>query len=150
MKRIFVLWLLFVFSLPALAWNETAARKSLDYLNASVESKVPEFMEILDNDLAQINAIITLYKKNPEAIKTKKINDFGKACVSRSQQLLKTYDNYFLAAYKVYTNFDRSLTYDEWVNSVGISEISKFYEFYGLTEANLEDCQKIVERSTNH
>lgn len=147
MKRIFVLWLLFVFSLPALAWNETAARKSLDYLNTSIEPKLSEINNTLDDDFGHINAIKTLYKKNPEAIKTKEINSFTMGCIARSQKLLNMYNNHFLAAYKVYTNFDRSLTYDEWVDSVGICEISKFYEFHRATELNLEDCQKFYNLS---
>lgn len=151
MKKIFVLFCLICFSLPAFAWNEKGEQASLDLLNKLVYPQVHTFNQILYADEAKIRPIIQLYKQNPSLIKTPEINEFGKACVARNQNLLDLYEKeYFTPAYNEYLKYDKSLSLEDFINIVAISETSLFYDFYGFTEANLRDCQKIVERSTNH
>lgn len=150
MKRIFVLLCLICFSIPAFAWSDKGEQASLDLLNRLVNPRVHNFNQSLYADEAKIRPIIQFYKQNPNLIKTIEINEFGKACVARNQNLLNLYEKeYFTPAYNEYLKYDKSLTLEEWIYTVGTSEQSLFYDFYGFTEANLRDCQKIVERSTN-
>ena len=116
-----------------------------------VYSKIPLFKQVLYSDYANITRIISLYKQNPALIKTKPINEFGVACQRRHELLLVVYENeFFKPAYRHYLKSDHSLTYQQWKESIALSESSLFYDFYTLTEANLQDCTKIIERSTNH
>ena len=126
------------------------ADESLTYLNDRVYNNIPRFKQILYNDYSNIMRIINLYKQNPQFIKTKQINDFGLKCQQNSRLLLAVYENeFFKPAYNKYRQMDQSLTYEYWIDSVALSERSLFYDFYELTQANLRDCTKIVERSTN-
>lgn len=151
MKKLIVFICFIVLCLPVFAWNEKAETISLQFLNDSVYSSIPNFKQTLYNDNAEIQRIIKLYKQNPEFIKTKEIYNFGLACKKRNQNLLAVYDNeFFKPAYKEYLKLDNSLSFYDWKDSVALSEISLFYDFYTFTESNLIDCEKIIERATNH
>lgn len=151
MRRLIYILLLLLLSSPCLAWNEKAADDSLQFLNDSVYNKIPTFKQSLYNDYAEIVRIIGLYKQNPNLIKTNQIHEFGLACQRRNQTLLSVYENeYFKPAYKKYAMIDNSIDFEFWKDCVALAEGSLFYDFYTLTEANLQDCTKIVERSTNH
>ena len=150
MRYFLLLCFLFV-CLPVNAWNEKAAETSLQYLNDSVYTSVPSFKQSLYSDYAEIQKIITLYKTNPSSIKTKEINNFGLACKNRNQNLLNKYEkDFFKPAYIKYLELDKTLSYEDWKESVAVSETSLFYDFYTFTEANLRDCEKIISRSTSH
>lgn len=105
-------------------------------------------MKSIHSDEVRIDEIKANYKVNPNSIKNKKVNAFTFACIQRNQNLLNTYNNeYFKPAYNEYKKYDTSETFQDWIYSVGLSEISKFYEFYRITELNLEDCQKFYTLS---
>ena len=151
MKKAIILLIVFFFTLPSYAWSEKAYQKSLSYLNQSVKPNVKSIKQSVKSDSSKIVEIVKLYKLNPELIKTKEINEFGYSCKQRNEILTKSYnDNYFKPAYKEYLKYDKSMNFDEWVNTTALCEISEFYDFYTLTERNIEDCQKIIERSTSH
>ena len=151
MKKIITILTFITLCLPSLAWNEKAADLSLQYLNNSVYSKIPVFKQSLYNDYAEIQRIINLYKKSPDLIKTNEINNFALACTTRNQNLLSVYENeFFKPAFSEYRELDKSMSYEDWKNSVAMSEVSLFYDFYTFTEANLRDCEKISVRSTSH
>ena len=140
--------LFFLIYSQAFAFNENAADISLDFLNHSVHSKVHSFMKMLYVDENWINLIKTKYKQNPQFIKTKEINKLALSCIQRNKKMLKMYKNdYFIPAYQKYKKLDTSLSLQDWIYSVGLSENSEFYEFYRFTESNLEDCQKLYKYS---
>ena len=151
MKK-FILFICFIFlCFPVFAYDEKGAQESLNYLNQLVLLKIESFTDVLYADQDKIKDIIIMYKANPRSIKTNDIYKFGVACEQRSKQLLKIYkQDYFKPAYLKYKEFDPKMSFDDWIDSVGISEASKFYDFYGLTEANLRDCKLITERATSH
>lgn len=151
MRKILVLIYFIFLCLPVFAWSDKAETESLEFLNKSVYSQVLVFKQSLRKDYTEIIRIINLYKRNPDFIKTQEIYNFGLACKERNQNLLKTYEeDYFKPAYIKYRNIDKSVSYDDWKDSVALSERSLFYDFYTFTESNLIDCEKIVNRSTSH
>lgn len=147
MKKLITLTCLLIsICVPVFAWNEKAADISLNYLNHSVHSKVHSFLKTLYVDEFWIDTIKAKYKKNPRLIKTKEINKLALSCVQRNQQLLNIYKkDYFIPAYNEYKKIDSSISLEDWIHSVALSEVSEFYEFYTFTEINLEDCQKIYK-----
>lgn len=149
-KFIVVLFVLFL-ATPAFAWSELAYEKSLKYLNQLVKPDVSKIQQSVQKDSSKIVKIIELYKQNSMLIRTQEINKFGYSCKQRNEELLKAYhNNYFRPAYNEYLKYDKSMDFFEWVHTTALSELSEFYEFYTLTERNIEDCQKIIERSTSH
>ena len=138
MKNLFLLISFIFICSPVFAWNEKAAEVSLDYLNNSVYPKVHSFNQILYADEAKINK----YKKSYNYI-GKYL--FASSCKQRSENLLKTYENdYFKPAYKKYLEYDKSLSFYDWIHSIALSEISLFYDFYAFTEENLRSCNKLL------
>ena len=152
MRRLIILFILiYSIILPCFAYNDKAANESLSYLNDCVYEKIPQFKRILYNDYEDISRITKLHKQNIQFVKTKAINDFSLACQKRHETLLSIYENeFFKPAYKKYVQSDKSLTYEQWKDSVALSELSLFYDFYTLTENNLQNCQRIFQWSTNH
>lgn len=147
-KNFIVLFLLFVTAIPAFSYNEEAEQKSIEYLNRLVYPYVNSYKQTLYVDYDRIGKIIQAYKQNPDSIKTSEINQFGAACVERTQNMLDLYKkDYFVPAYNEYKKYDTSMDLDEWINTTALSETSLFYDFYTFTESNLRDCQKIYERS---
>lgn len=148
MKKILLLFCLICFCLPALALNDEGEEISLDFLNQSVHSKTHQIMQTLYVDDSNLDKIKTAYKSNPNSIKLKGVNDFCVACIQRNQNLLNSYHNdYFLPAYNEYKKYDKSITLQQWIDSIGLSERSAFYDFYTFTESNLEACQKYYNLS---
>ena len=151
MKNLFLSISFIFICVPVFAWNEKAAEVSLDYLNTSVSPHVSTFKKFLHRDDAEIKRINKLYKQNPKSIKTKEIHDFALACQKRNQTFLNAYENrYFKPAYQKYLEYDKTLSFFDWIHSIATSEISLFYDFYCFTESNLRDCEKIIELSANH
>ena len=148
MKKVIIVFLMLFFTLPAFAWNEEAEEISLEYLNQSIHSKIHNIMQTLYVDEFYIDKIKAAYKNDANSIKIKAVNDFCYACIQRSQNLLNMYRNdHFLPAYNEYKKYDKTITFQTWINSIGLSERSEFYEFYRFTEINLEDCQKFYNLS---
>lgn len=148
MRRFLILFLLIFFCLPVLAWNDTGAEASLKFLNHSVKSEVRVFKNTTNKDFLRIKAIKTNYKNNPSSIKNISVNHFASACIQRNENLITTYQNkYFVPAYEIYKKYDSAVSLWDWVHSVGLSEVSEFYDFYRLTEMNLENCQRILKLS---
>lgn len=148
MKRFIITLFLLFLTLPAFAWNEEAATQSIYYLNDLVHSDTHSILKILYVDEAQLDLIKTMYKMNPQLIKTKEINNFCSECIKRSENLLNTYKTkYFLPAYNEYKKADNKTDFQRWIDSAALSEISEFYEFYRFTEINMEDCQKFYNLS---
>lgn len=145
MKKFIVVLSVILLSMPAFALNEKAVDVSLDYLNKSVYSQVHSFNQVL---YADEDKIIRIKKAGIQNLSKKGVNNFASACIQRHQNLLNTYKNdYFLPAYKKYKEIDNTVNFEDWINSVALSETSLFYEFYRFTELNLEDCQKIYNLS---
>lgn len=148
MKKIAVLVCLLVFASPVFASVEEAQEKSLEFLNRLVYPDVHSFNQVLYVDYDKISKIIQAYKQNPAAIKTDQIHQFGAVCVERTQNMLKSYKNdYFLPAYNEYKKYDSTMDFETWIITTALSEQSLFYDFYTFTESNLNDCQKIYDRS---
>lgn len=153
MKKVFVLFVLLFLALPCFAFDEKARLSSLDFLNKLVvQNNLSEKVESdMNNDYMEISRIIKLYKINPLSIKTTEINTFGNVCSTRNKKYLDEFENdYFKPSYEEYKKLDKTntpLTYDEWINTTAMSEISKFYDFYTMIENNYEDCNKIILRS---
>lgn len=148
MKKFIVVLSVILLSMPAFAINSEGEEHSLNYLNQAVHSKIHSFMQSLYVDEFFIDKIKAEYKKNPNSIKLKEVNDFCRLCIQRNQNLLNSYrEDYFTPAYNEYKKYDKSISFQNWIDSVALSERSEFYEFYRFTESNLEDCQKIYNLS---
>lgn len=142
MKRLLISVCFIFLCLPALAWNELAAFESIEYLNNLVAPNVASYMQTLNSDYVKIQQI----KKNKN-LKQTEINKFANACVNRNKGLLKLYrTRYFKPAYNKYIEIDKSMSFENFIDSVAISEISTFYQFYGFTEANLRACEALTSR----
>lgn len=148
MKKVIATLLISLLSIPAFALNPEGEEHSLDYLNQTVHSKIHSFMQSLYVDEFSIDKIKSKYEKDPESIKLKEINKFCSLCIQRNKNLLNTYrKDYFKPAYKEYRKYDKRLSFQNWIDSVALSERSEFYEFYRFTEINMEDCQKFYNLS---
>lgn len=142
MKRLLLLICFISLCLPTLAWSDLGATESVKYLNKLVAPSIDSFMQTLLSDEARIEQI----KRNLN-IEPAEINKFAVACTNRNISLLNTYKTrYFKPAYNKYLEYDKTMSFEDFSESIAISEISSFYDFYGFTEANLRACEALTNR----
>lgn len=156
MKKVLVLLVLMCFALPCLAeitFDDSAQKASLTFLNnLVVKNQLAEKVnKDIHTDYSFIKQFKAAYKINPNSVKSKKNLEFGLACVQRNKTYLEEFkNNYFIPAYNEYKRVEnpkQMMSYEYWFDTTPMSEVSAFYDFYRMVEANLEDCQFICDKS---
>ena len=157
MKKVLVLLLVLVFNacmcLADIIIDDNAQKASLTFLNNLVlKNQLAEKVnKDVNADYLLIKQFKASYKTNPNSVKSRKNLEFGLACVQRNKAYLDEFkNNYFIPAYNEYKRVEnpkQMMSYEYWFDTTPMSEISAFYDFYRMVEANLEDCQFICEKS---
>lgn len=147
MKKLLILLSILLTISASFANRIDADEASLDYLNQAIHSKYHYFVKAITIDDSVISEIKNLNKTNPFALKYFDTKTFSLACKERNQSFLISYEkDYFQPAYNEYKRLGGTMDFDDWKDSIALSERSEFYDFYRATEINLEDCTRLYER----
>lgn len=157
MKKVLVLLFILVFNVyicfADIMIDDNAQKASLTFLNNLVAKNqlAEKVNKDIHRDYSFIKQFKAAYKINPNSVKSKKNLEFGLACVQRNKAYLEEFkNNYFVPAYNEYKRVEnpkQMMSYEYWFYTTPMSEISAFYDFYRMVEANLEDCQFIYDKS---